>query len=113
MAADASVALSDIRPVDVFSHVEEDANGALVSAFGQDDLIAFAKRRMGRFELRLDESNAGHLAPLRAEPGLIHESRFLKLGSHCFLFTGLAGGVPLRRLLNVEPLRFLDRSSSL
>lgn len=108
MAADGPIAFSDIDPTDVVPQVEKDANCALVRAFGEDDLITFAKLRMSRVELRLHKSNVGHLhaTRLRPEPGLIHKSRFLKIGSHGFLFSGLAGGLPLRRLLGVEPLRF-------
>jgi hypothetical protein len=61
MAADASVALSDIRPIDIFSQVQENTEGALVGAFGEDNLIAFVKPGIGLLEVRLNKSNAGHL----------------------------------------------------
>jgi hypothetical protein len=43
VAADAAIALRDIRPVDVLSQMKKDAKGALVGAFGQHHFVTLTE----------------------------------------------------------------------
>src|ERR1017187_79313 len=62
MAADAAIALGDIRPVDVLFQPEKDTRSALVCALGQHDLVTFAEcrtNRSGAQHVRLPPSFGG------------------------------------------------------
>jgi hypothetical protein len=49
MAADAAIALGDVRPGGVLSQPEKDTLGTLVCASGQHNFVTFTERRNGRY----------------------------------------------------------------
>ena len=111
VAADAAVALRDVRPVDVLSQPEKNTRSALVCAFGQHDFVSLAEcrnSRMWAYHVRVTPfvRHVYHLLRLRPEVRLVHEPGPFKLGSLGFLVRRYPLGIPIRRFLFVEPSRF-------
>src|SRR5512143_2890082 len=87
MAANATIALRDVRPVAVFLETDKDTQRALISALGQHHLVAFAECSTN------SRSIAHHVRTLLRPRGLprprgswpelrlVHEPGLLHLGS--------------------------------
>jgi hypothetical protein len=52
VATDDAIALRNVRPVDIFSEPDKNAQSALVCAIGQDDFVAFPEYSSNPFLAR-------------------------------------------------------------
>ena len=91
MAADATIPLGDICPVDVLSQTEKYASSALVCALGQHDLLTFAE--YGTDSCSTDHVRVTFLREFFRAPCLwpklrpVQQPRFFKLALRGFFLT--------------------------